>query len=293
MVAETYPRENSKIAAGDCYEHVGGPVVRALMTLSRFGISTTLVGAVGTDALGREVIAALERWPIDVTNVMAAPDRSTRQAHVWLSASTGSRTIVYDGRDESDSIDGDRDGRILDGISWLHLDGREFQQARALADAARERGIDVSLDLGAFKPGLPELVERCTLVIGPRPTWEEIAESGGWRDGDALIGAIADRTTCVVTEGPRRALAVRADERVTVEPEEVLAVDSNGAGDVFAGAFVWGELEGLGLSRTLAVAAAAAAWKCKGRGNAAIPGRGDLDALLELAAAWQGGVGRL
>jgi sugar/nucleoside kinase (ribokinase family) len=48
----------------------------------------------------------------------------------------------------------------------------------------------------------------------------------------------------VVTLGPNGALVFDGDTFIQIEPYKVLAVDTNGAGDMFAGAFLYGITHG-------------------------------------------------
>jgi sugar/nucleoside kinase (ribokinase family) len=49
----------------------------------------------------------------------------------------------------------------------------------------------------------------------------------------------------VVTQGPNGALIFDGDTFIDIEPYEVSAVDTNGAGDIFAGAFLYGITNGM------------------------------------------------
>ena len=49
----------------------------------------------------------------------------------------------------------------------------------------------------------------------------------------------------MVTQGPNGALIFDGDTFIDIEPYEVSAVDTNGAGDIFAGAFLYGITNGM------------------------------------------------
>ena len=81
----------------------------------------------------------------------------------------------------------------------------------------------------------------------------EAAGLTGRRNPREAAVALADRAvTAVVTRGERGAIAVESAERVEVPAPDVDVADVTGAGDLFASAYVWADLAGLGLESRLA-----------------------------------------
>lgn len=54
----------------------------------------------------------------------------------------------------------------------------------------------------------------------------------------------------VITQGKNGAMIYDGDTFIDIEPYEIKAVDSNGAGDLFAGAFLYGITNGLGFANS-------------------------------------------
>ncbi|MDH3712082.1 MAG: PfkB family carbohydrate kinase, partial [Cyclobacteriaceae bacterium] len=50
--------------------------------------------------------------------------------------------------------------------------------------------------------------------------------------------------TFVITQGPNGAMIFDGDTFIDIEPYKVKAIDTNGAGDMFAGAFLYGITHG-------------------------------------------------
>ena len=67
-------------------------------------------------------------------------------------------------------------------------------------------------------------------------------ETKSLEDAIAALKPFANRL--VVTRGPRGAIILNGDGRIEVEVSPVEAVDTNGAGDMFAGAFMYGVTNG-------------------------------------------------
>ena len=62
-------------------------------------------------------------------------------------------------------------------------------------------------------------------------------------DAISELSKIADKI--IVTLGSKGAKVITADKHVNVEVSKVNAIDTNGAGDMFAGAFMYGLTQGL------------------------------------------------
>lgn len=65
---------------------------------------------------------------------------------------------------------------------------------------------------------------------------------------DAREALKQDARRFVITQGPNGAIIFDGDTFIDIEPYDVKAVDSNGAGDMFAGAFLYGITHGMGYA---------------------------------------------
>ena len=74
------------------------------------------------------------------------------------------------------------------------------------------------------------------------------------------------RTVCL-TQGPRGSLVITGDNMVNVPAVPTQAVDTNGAGDMFAGAFLYGITHGMDQAQAAALANRAAAEVVSQHGN--------------------------
>ncbi|MBM3386534.1 MAG: adenosine kinase, partial [Betaproteobacteria bacterium] len=74
------------------------------------------------------------------------------------------------------------------------------------------------------------------------------------------------RTVCL-TRGPQGSIVLHGDERVDVPAVPTTALDTNGAGDMFAGAFLYGITHGMAPAAAAALASRAAAAVVAQHGN--------------------------
>jgi sugar/nucleoside kinase (ribokinase family) len=272
MQLAAYPWENHKVPAEHGFGQVGGPVVRALMLLRGFGAEADLVGAVGRDPAGDRARSELAAAGVGTGRVRVDPVAPTRSAQVWLANDTGSRTVVYtpDGP-ELEPVEA-----ALDGVAAVLLDGRHPEPATGLIRAARQRGVPAAMDMGGYRSYLPELIAGVDILVGSARTWGRLATELGHSEPVELMRSLT-RTTCVLTDGPERVQAVHGPELVDYRPTPVRVVDSNGAGDVFFGAFVWARTHGSDLARSVGFASVAAGLKCTRLGNRGLPRLSELD----------------
>lgn len=84
-----------------------------------------------------------------------------------------------------------------------------------------------------------------------------------WTNSDSLDGAIeklkTQAKTFVITLGAEGALAYDGQQYHQIEAQPVKAIDTNGAGDMFAGGFLYGITHGFDFGGAGALASRAAA----------------------------------
>jgi sugar/nucleoside kinase (ribokinase family) len=118
----------------------------------------------------------------------------------------------------------------------------------------------------------PDLVSRIDAIV------VSSEESVAARD---VLEAVGERGLAVVTRGQQGADAIDRGRRFDVQSYPVRAVDSVGAGDVFAGALFAARGNRDGVAASTRYASAAAALKVTGHGVESVPGREDVLALVE------------
>jgi sugar/nucleoside kinase (ribokinase family) len=261
-----YPDANTKSEALERIREVGGPTVRALLVLAKFGWRPNLIALTGSDADGVEMQRQMTHR--GVNPVVAPVEGQSRSAQVWLEHSTGTRTTVFwPGQLPTLTLEPRAVG-VVSGASLLHLDGREGNGAFPAARTAHSLGIPVTLDTGGPKRGIEELLRYVSIVFAS----EALITAWGPSEAEAVRR--------IQSLGPRIVIATRGENGCQVYEDEhtfhqpafgVAVVDSNGAGDTFAGAFIHGILQGWEMERTVQFASAAAALKCTGLGNSALP----------------------
>ncbi|MBI1988066.1 MAG: ribokinase [Nitrospinae bacterium] len=267
-VVPHFPRFDSKVKMLEFKREAGGQVATALVALTRWGLATSYIGKVGEDELGRYTWQELKKEGVDITHLKVAPGATSQFAFIMVDRQTGERTIVWHRDEKTDLTPQEVSRSAVTAGRVLHLDGHEIDAAIQAARWAREEGIPVVLDIDAIHPKTAELIRAADFLIGDRnfPT----AFTGN-PDREAALREIASLgpREVAMTLGTEGAMALSI-EGVRYRPGyKVKAVDTTGAGDLFHAGFIYGLLQGWGLSERLAFANAVAALKCRQLGGRA------------------------
>ncbi|MCR9202782.1 MAG: carbohydrate kinase family protein [Planctomycetaceae bacterium] len=263
-----FPGEDTKAEILFDWQQMGGPVPVALSTASHFGSRCRFRGRCGADGAGDYIRRTLQQRGIEFEDdARSDADWATGFAQVWVTPS-GSRTIAYSrGRFPVLTAD-DVDTGNITADTVLHLDGWAADAAVAAAKAVRAAGGRVVLDAGSVKPGLNRLLPLVDVLIASQLFRQSYF---GQKHVDARLLLSLGPADVLTTDGEQGATWLRRDGRLQVEAVAVVAVDTNGAGDVFAGAVVHGLDRGWSAERVLTFANEVAGYSCGFRGNSSLP----------------------
>lgn len=258
----------------------GGMGVNCAVAAARFGAAVEFFGVLGTDEGGEMLAGELDRWGVRHDSCRRA-GRAT--VAIILVDDQGQRAIVS----EDDTVGATDLARALaaaeaDG-GIVYLDGYRWPWAAEVI-GRRRTSVTVAVDLdGLADPDQLEPIARLAdhVLIGE----EALAQLTG-RDADPVAATLsACGATVVLTAGARgwRLIAPGRDA-VSGPTPRVAAVDTNGAGDAFCGAYLAALDEGTAPVDAAALAAAAAAHSTTAPGaHGALATRRDAERLLQAA----------
>jgi sugar/nucleoside kinase (ribokinase family) len=281
VMMERLPVADTKDEVMDDRHQVGGPVPTALSLLRRFGHEVTFQGRWANDPFGAMIEADLRAEGITFDTPSRKADSRTGFAHVWVERATGRRSIAaFRGSHQIEPREVTAD--LLAGHQALHLDGWSTDAAIKAARLVRADGGVVFLDLGSPKPHLPRLLAAVDAVNCPLGLFHRLYETDDPEHGARELLKHGPRQV-TVTEGTGGAWLFRPGHPGIHQPVfPVEAVDTNGAGDTFAGAMIHATLLGWPDRQRLRFAAAAAACKCAKIGNRdALPSLAEIELRLE------------
>ncbi len=249
----------------------GGPAATAMVTVARMGGRGVLCAAVGQDAAGERIRDELQSEGVDIQPMQVRAGCRSPLSYVVVEQKTASRTIFWDRGNAPQLSPDEIPAGLVEGAAALLVDGHQGPAQRAAARRARQAGVPVVLDGGSLRPSTRELLELTDhAVVSERFARDWCGETGeeGLRALQAAGPAVA-----VITLGERGCIGAQGGETLTIPALPVRAVDTNGAGDVFHGAYLMGLDRGLSLLQRLHLAGAAAGLACRTPGaRPGIPG---------------------
>lgn len=257
------PARDEKLLLEEFARRPGGGAANFAVACSRLGLKSGLIGCVGSDEFGMEILSDLERENVDKTHVKIV-DAPTGLVFA-LSTPKGDHFLVaYRGANLSLKPD-DIDDDYVRKAKLLHASSVTPEVALAVGSKAEKYGLLASLDLGAelaeLKMGkLLEIIELFDIFFMNLRTYKKVFRERPSKRG-ILKNFPEGLEVLVVTMGARGAIVTDGKSVASGPSYRVEVRDSTGAGDAFAAAFdvVW--LRGGDLEKAIKYALAEAAIK--------------------------------
>lgn len=266
VVLERLPEADTKGEVVDDRFQVGGPVPTALALLRTLGCETVFQGRWADDRFGRMIEDDLAAAQIGFDTPSQRRDSKTGFAHVWIEEATGKRSIAAF-RGSHQVEEREVHPAALADFDSLHLDGWSTDAAIKAARTMRGQGGRVFVDLGSPKPRLAGLLEQVHLLNCPLRLLHQLFETDDIAKGARELMRMGPEEV-TVTDGENGATYFNRSGITLHQPAlPVRAIDTNGAGDTFAGAFHFASLQDWTPARRLQFAGTAAALKCQAMGN--------------------------
>jgi len=229
------PTGDEKAVARDYAVSFGGNAVSAAFCCAKLGVVPELMASHADDWLARMFLDMAAKYGITVHG------RKVKQSSIsFVMPNDGMRAII---RCRDDRYLHPVPPLDLTGCRALHLDGHQADAAIQYAKTCREAGILTSLDGGGVRTNTDELLSFIDVAICSERLCEqlrltprdlcEMLKSKGCRVGGVTLGAEGmvwyDETS-----------EIRHMPALAIPPTEV--IDTNGAGDIFHGAYVYSYL---------------------------------------------------
>lgn len=248
----------------------GGSAANTIIAVSQFGGSAFYSGRVGDDEMGRFYVEDLKRAGVD-TNISSGQMKQgiTGKCLVFVTPDADRTMNTYLGA-SADVAPEDVDLSVVEQSDYLYIEGYlvsgDSTRAAALhaIEQARKSGTRVAFSLSDpnmvrfFRSQIDELIGGgVDLLFANEDEATHMAVADNVDDAIQFMKTIAKRF--VITRGAKGAVVYDGDSVINISPTKVKAVDTVGAGDMFAGAFIYGITNGMNYEQAGNLAATASA----------------------------------
>ncbi|MCB2262579.1 MAG: adenosine kinase [Candidatus Thiosymbion ectosymbiont of Robbea hypermnestra] len=257
------------LAARQPRQEAGGSVANSIIAVGQFGGTGFFSGKVADDDLGQSYLDDLSAGGVDTNRHAVREAGHTGRCLVLVTPDSDRTMLTYLG------VSGDLCARelvpeALRDADYFYTEGylAASDSAHALSIAARESaaaaGVKTAISLSdpnlvtARKTGLLAMIgPGVDLLFANEAEAKSLADTQDLNTAVAFLKTIAREFA--ITRGPQGALIHDGAELIEIAPVAVHALDTLGAGDIFAGALLYGLTQGWDHRRAGNLAAAAAA----------------------------------
>ncbi|QIB66004.1 adenosine kinase [Kineobactrum salinum] len=226
----------------------GGSAGNSMIAAAQFGTPTFMSCKVADDTDGSIYLHDLEAAGVDHCMPGQRPPGTTGKCLVLISPDAERSMNTFLGISETLSV-AQLDAQALADSRYLYIEGYLVTSPTGLAAAVRARELaeaaGVKTVLSFSDPGMVNYFrEGMQAIIGRQLdlVFCNVEEALGWGRTEQLDEAIERLRQVarrfVITRGAEGALTWDGQRLEQIPPHRVQAVDSNGAGDMFAGAFL-------------------------------------------------------
>ncbi len=235
----------------------GGSAANTIHGLAKLGTETAFIGCVGKDETGRffeedlknsgiKPVLFYSDSPSGIANGMISPD-GERTFGTFLGAALDLSPEML-----SQSH--------FEGYDILHVEGylvQNHELLETILKLAKAAGLKISLDLASYNvvednlEFLQEMVKNYVDIVFAN---EEESKAFTGKEPEEALDAIADLADIAVVKIGSKGSMVKQGETVTrIAPIKAKAVDTTGAGDLYASGFLYGLANDLGFEKAGAI----------------------------------------
>lgn len=268
----------------------GGKGANQAVAVARLGTSVAMIGRVGDDVFGSQLVNHLQDADVMCDRISTAPGESSGIATIEVDAQGNNHIIVIPGA--NNLVDAKELAHLKACLAEAHIVLLQLEiplsMVIAAATIAFGQGLTVILDPAPVHPELPDELLRHVSILTPNQV--EASQLAGFpvktlADAHRAAELIQKKgpETVIVTLGDQGSLCVTLQDVIHMPCMPVEVVDTVAAGDAFNGGLATALVEGKSLRNSLRWATAVAAVAVSRKGaQSAMPKRSELHAFFTL-----------
>lgn len=230
----------------------GGSASNTISGISKLGLQSGFIGKVGNDTIGNFYVK--DSNDNNVTSHIKYSETPSGHCTVLVSKD-GERTMCTYLGAAAELLVSDLESKIFNDYHYFHIEGYLVQNHDLIETAlkiAKDAGLTTSIDLANFyiveahKDFLHRIINEYVDIVFANEDEAKIF-TGKEKPEDALneIAKLCD--IAIVKIGKEGSYVKSKDETLRIEPRKAVSVDTTGAGDMYAGGFLYGLAKGYSL----------------------------------------------
>lgn len=251
MLVEKFIEENEKITVLERLECGGGQASNTAYLLGKWGMDISFVGIIGRDFYGKQIRDEFRSVNVEIKNLEIRSDYITPSSVILVNKENGSRTVL---KSESKSVEHEV-VTLSEQPDIIFFDGEELDASLSLLEEY-PNAITV-LNAGKKSAGVLELLTKVNYVIASATFAESMTgskfEKGNSKKYYQLYQEVKNKINgkLIITLGEDGCIYEVNREMKLMPALEIDAVDTTGAGDVFAGSFLYGLTNNMEYEETI------------------------------------------
>ncbi|MEE1047990.1 MAG: PfkB family carbohydrate kinase [Clostridia bacterium] len=258
----TYPEEDTKMRASATKVSGGGPCATGLVAASKLGASTAFIGTVSDDTASGYLLKDFEGYGVSTEYIDVKNGYDAFSSYIWLCEDKTTRTCVFHKGNIPPLVLSEKQKEAIRNAQILMVDGNDMSAAIEGAKIANESGTKVLYDAGGLYEGVENLLPYSDILI---PSEEFALGHTGAETAEEAAVVLFEKYNpeiVVITRGKEGGIIYDGKEAVSYPAFLVDAVDSNGSGDVFHGAFAFAITQNMDYNKACVFSSAVSALKC-------------------------------
>ncbi len=251
------PQQGETLAGSGFCTNPGGKGANQAVAAAKAGAATSMIGSVGNDAFGHELIEGLAGYGVECSGVTVAPGVPTGVAVIIRTE--GDNRIILDhganGRSCAAEVASEIRQRGAAGDIFLTQMECDLETTACALHAAHEAGMRTLLN-AAPPEKLPDAAwadvdiicvneTECAALVGILPTSRESA-----REALSALCALGPEVA-IVTLGAEGSSGLSEGRFISVAADRIEAVDTTASGDTYIGYLAAGYVSGMGLEEAM------------------------------------------
>ncbi len=261
-----FPKEDTKLKAESIMLSGGGPCATGLVAASKLGGDCGYIGAVTDDSAGEFLKSDLSKYNVSLDNVVIYHGYTSFSSYILLSEKDATRTCVFDRGNIPEWQLNESQQKAVANAQILMIDGNNMAAAVEGCKIAKANNTKVLYDAGGLYDGVEQLLNLTDILIPSEEFALGHTNTETPEEAAKILYKKYNPEIVVITCGVKGGIIYDGNSVKTYPAFLVDAVDSNGSGDVFHGAFAFAISKKMSYNNACIFSSAVSALKCTKKG---------------------------